>query len=107
MPGDGWVGEWSSRVVELACCVSHGKKWLVDADAPGVVETEAAVMRLIGAGVSGGAFGPIDAGGGLNAATNAAAAVAAAVTSTGRKERFFACSSWRNAMALSSGMSAP
>ena len=58
--------------------------WLVDAAAPGAVQTEAAIIRLVGAGVSGGAFGPIDAGGGLNTAANAAPAVAAAVASAGR-----------------------
>ena len=56
----------------------------MDAAAPGVVETNAAVIRLVGAGVPGDAFGPTDAVGGLNAAANAATAVTFAVAVTGR-----------------------
>ena len=71
---------WSHGFIVLA--MEDG--WLVDAAAPGAVETEAVIIRLVGARVSGGAFGPIDAGGGLNTAANAAPAVAAAVASAGR-----------------------
>ena len=70
----------------------------------GAVETEAAVIRLLGAGVLGGDFWLFDAGGaGLKAAANVAATVAAAP----RWGRFFACSSCRNAVASSSDMIVP
>ena len=55
----------------------------------GVVEVEAAVIRLVGARVLGSAFWLIDADGGLNAAANAVFA--------GRRGRFVACLSCRNA----------
>ena len=51
---------------------------------PGVVEAEAAVIRLVGAGVLGNASWLFDSSGGLNVAANAAAAVTADVAFAGR-----------------------